>query len=95
MKAITNDIKKKIRKFDKPDTNVSREFQFYGYELAKKLSDLKHKALYIKLAKEEPRDLLEKAYRFAIDYREAKSKAKLFMFKLKELKEARFTREIK
>jgi predicted metal-dependent phosphoesterase TrpH len=43
--------------------------------------------LYIKLAKEENRTLLENALSFALDYPKAKSKPKIFMWKLKELKE--------
>ena len=30
---------------------VSREFQQYGYDLAQELNDMKHKSLYIKMAK--------------------------------------------
>ena len=65
---------------------ISREFQDYGYRLAEKLSDLKHKALYIKLAKEQPRSLLEEALNFVKDASNVKNRAKLFMWKLKELK---------
>ncbi len=65
---------------------ISREFQDYGYRLALKLGDLKHKSLYIKLAKETPRALLEQAYSFAVDYPNAKNKGRLFMWKLKQLK---------
>lgn len=68
------------------DKYISREFQKYGYELAKELRDLKHKALYIKLAKELPRALLEEARNFVKDASSVKSPAKLFMWKLTELK---------
>ncbi len=64
---------------------VSKEFQDYGYRLALKLGELKSVSLYIKLAKEKPRAWLEQAYSFAIDYPNAKSKGKLFMWKLNEL----------
>ncbi len=65
---------------------MSREFQDYGYRLSLKLSDMDHKALYIKLAKQEDRGLIEKALSFAIDYPKAKNKARIFMWKLRELK---------
>lgn len=65
---------------------VSREFQDYGYRLAEELSDLKHKALYIKLAKEFPRPILEEARNFVKDATNVRSPAKLFMWKLGELK---------
>jgi hypothetical protein len=71
------------------DKYISREFQKYGYDLADELGDLKRKALYIKLAKEEPRALLEAARNFVKDAYEVKSKAKLFMWKLSELKKAK------
>ena len=66
---------------------ISQEFQDFGYRLALKLDDLDQKSLYIKLAKEEDRGMLERALSFAIDYPQAKNKAKIFMWKLKELKE--------
>ena len=65
---------------------ISREFQQYGYELAEELGDLKHKALYIKLAKETPRQYLEAARSFVKDAVNVNSKGKLFMWKLSQLK---------
>lgn len=75
-----------LKKFDPlRDKYISREFQKYGYDLAVELNDLKHKALYIKMAKETPRAILEKARYFVKDAK-ARNKARLFMWKLKELK---------
>lgn len=68
---------------------VTQEFQDYGYRLAAELNDLKHKSLYIKLAKEEERDLLESARSYVLDADSARSKAKLFMWKLQKLREER------
>lgn len=68
------------------DKYISREFQKYGYELAEELNDLRHKALYIKLAKELPRPLLEQARNFVKDAKNVKNPAKLFMWKLTELR---------
>ena len=45
---------------------ISREYQDYGYRLAAELGDLKHKTLYIKLAKEVSRALLEQTKSFVI-----------------------------
>jgi len=67
------------------DKYISREFQKYGYDLSMELGDPEHKALYIKMAKEVPRAILEKARYFVKDAR-ARSKAKLFMWKVKELR---------
>lgn len=66
---------------------ISREFQDFGYRLAVKLGDLEHKSLYIKLAKEEDRWLLEKALRYVSDAKNVKSKARLFMWKIKKMKQ--------
>lgn len=64
---------------------ISKEYQDWGYRLAVELGDEKHKALYIKLAKEVDRSILEKCRSFVIDSN-ADSKGALFMWKLKELK---------
>lgn len=76
-----------LKKFETDkDKYISREFQKYGYDLAEELGDLKNKSLYIKLAKETPRGLLESARNFVKDARKVKSKPKLFMWKLTQLK---------
>ncbi len=67
---------------------ISQEFQDYGYRLAVELEDLAHKSLYIRLAKTSPRALLEQARSFVSDAK-ADSKAKLFMWKLKQLRLAK------
>jgi len=68
------------------DKYISREFQKYGYELALELGDLKNKSLYIKLAKETPRGLMEAARSFVKDAQNAKNKGALYMWKLKQIK---------
>lgn len=65
---------------------ISHEFQNYGYRLAVDLDDLAHKSLYIRLAKTMPRQILEQARSFAVDAEHAKSKARLFMWKMKEIR---------
>lgn len=66
---------------------ITQEFQDFGYRLAVELEDLKHKSLYIKMSKEVDRVLLERALSFVKDAASAKSKAKLFMWKVKQLKQ--------
>ena len=73
-------------KFKDRPKNLSREFQHYGVYLAESLDDTKHYSLYIKLAKEIERGLLEEALNFTKGYYNAKNKAKVFMWRLKELK---------
>lgn len=65
---------------------VTKEFQDFGYRLAVQLGDLNHKALYIKLAKNTDRRLLEQALSFTLDYPQAKNRGRIFMWKLKELR---------
>lgn len=77
------------------DKYISREFQKYGYDLAEELGDLEHKSLYIKLAKETPRGLLETARNFVKDAYNVKSKPRLFMWKLKQLKTQKSNRKTK
>lgn len=69
------------------DKYISREFQAYGIYLAETLADYTHKSLYIRLAKTVPRAILEKALSFVKDA-QATSRAKLFMWKMKELRKA-------
>jgi hypothetical protein len=69
------------------DKYISREFQKYGYDLAKELGDLKNKSLYIKLAKETPRAFLENARNYVKDAYEVQNPTALFLWKLKKLKE--------
>lgn len=80
-KAIT-EVKYKNR-----PKNITREFQMYGVFLAESLEDTKHYSLYIKLAKELPRAILEEALNFTKGYYNAKNKAKVFMWRLKQLKD--------
>ena len=70
---------------DRPK-NIAHEFQMYGVFLAEVLDDTKHYSLYIKLAKELPRSLLEEALNFTKEYYGAKSKAKIFMWRLTQLR---------
>jgi hypothetical protein len=65
---------------------ITQEFQDYGYRLAVGLNDLKHKSLYIKMAKTHKRAILDRALSFVQDANSARSKAKLFMWKVKQLK---------
>ena len=65
---------------------VSREFQDFGLRLARELNDMKNKSLYIKLAKTVPRHILEEAKNSIKDASNVRSKAKLFMWKLAQIK---------
>jgi hypothetical protein len=82
-------------KLDDTDKYISREFQKYAYDLAEELGDMEHKSLYMKLAKETPRILLERARSFVADAQNARSKGRLFMWKLSQLKDESKIKKIK
>jgi|OpeIllAssembly_1097287.scaffolds.fasta_scaffold773794_2 hypothetical protein len=65
---------------------IKTEHQDYGIRLATRLCDRDHKGLYIRLAKELPRNIIEAAAQFAIDYpvkSQDGNKGRVFMWKLK------------
>lgn len=64
---------------------ISREWQDYAYRLALELEDKLHLSLYMRLCKNTSRALLEEARSFVRDAK-ANNKARLFMWKLKQLK---------
>lgn len=84
MKSL-NQIIAETKHKDRPK-NIAHEFQMFGVFLAESLNDTKHYSLYIKLAKEVDRKILEEALNFTKGYTSAKSKARVFMWKLMELK---------
>lgn len=65
---------------------ITREFQDYGYRLAMELGDERNKSLYIKLAKETDRKLLEQARTFVKDAKNVRNRGKLFMWALTKLR---------
>jgi hypothetical protein len=68
------------------DTQAPRhEFQSYAYRLAYDLNDLENLKIYMRLAKNIERTLLEQAYAYAIDT-DTKNKAKIFFWKVKDLR---------
>ncbi len=81
IKLVIADTKHK----DRPK-NIAYEFQQYGTYLAESLNDTKRYSLYIKLAKEVDRTLLEEALSFTKGYYSAKSRARVFMWRLTELR---------
>lgn len=78
---------------DDRDKYLTREFQEFGIFLAEKLGDMGHKALYIKMAKTTPRVILDQALSFVLDS-QANSKARLFMWKVKQLKDAQVSNTV-
>jgi hypothetical protein len=66
---------------------VKTDFQAYGLKLAKELGDWKNKSLYIRLAKTIDRKILDQARYFVKDQLNIQTPYKLFMWKLKELRQ--------
>lgn len=84
MKSIKDILKEKMEK--QGAVHAKHEFQEYGIWLSEQLHDKKHKALYIKLAKEKTRSLLERAKVFAMDYNsKSVNRGRLFMWKLQQI----------
>ena len=77
------------------DTRSKHEFQAYGNRLADELGDPKHRTLYIKLAKEEDRVLLDQAREFVVGQKNIQTPGRLFMWKLGELKKEKLNEETK
>jgi hypothetical protein len=92
MKTVSDIIQsKKLKK----DYRNSYEYQAFGNSLADTFGDPKHRALYIKLAKNEDRELLEKARDFVLDSENATTKGKLFMWKFSQLKKEKLGKTLK
>ena len=70
---------------------VKNEFQAYGLELAKELKDWKNRSLYIRLAKNIPRKILDQARYFVKDQIPGtiETPYKLFMWKLKQIRQSK------
>lgn len=91
------DLKDQLDKYKKTIESrqkyVKNEYQAYGLELAKELGDWKNRSLYIRLAKNVDRKTLETARYFIKDQDKSKLKTpyKLFMWKLKELRNTKKT----
>ncbi len=73
---------------------ISREWQDYAYRLALALDDVAHTAIYMRIVKSNPRELVERAKSFVMDAG-ARSKGKMFMWKLKQIKEEIVERKIR
>ncbi len=89
MKSISRVIEE--TKGVKRPTNLHTEFQHYGVFVADELGDTKHYSLYIKLCKEVDRNLINQALNYAKGYTSARSKPKVFMWKLAELRSTQGT----
>lgn len=85
---LSETLEKYKKTIERRHKYVKNEFQAYGLQLAEELEDWKNKSLYIRLAKNTDHTLLEKARYFIKDQSPGviKSKAKLFMWKLGNLK---------
>ena len=78
-----------LRKLSKRDSasRIKYEFQAYGQRLAKELGDLQRETLYMKLAKEVDRRLIEQAREYVLGSENVRNRGALFMYKLKQLRD--------
>lgn len=91
---VLGDLLKQYNVSDK-GKYISREWQDYAYRLAVELNDLKNKSLYMRLAKQTERGLLEQARVFVKDANNVRHRGKLFLWALTKLKKGEPLYEIK
>ncbi len=71
---------------------AKHEWQIYAYNLARWLGDLERVSFYMQLAKTEDRNLIQGAWDF-VKESNPKSKPKLFLWKLSQLRKERAEKE--
>ena len=86
MRSISDILKDKELK---KDHRNKYEFQAFGNRLAEELGEPHKRSMYIRMAKNENRGLLEAAREYVIGSEKATTKGKLFLCKLAQLKKAR------
>ncbi len=86
MKQIQQLIQDK-RRYAKDKRTIRYEFQAYAQRLAEELQDGKKMTLYMKLAKEVDRSLLEQAREHVLGSERVRNPGALFMYKLKQLRD--------
>ena len=69
----------------KRDKHAHYEFQAFAYKIAHDLNDLENLKIYMRMAKNVERSLMERAYSYALDA-QTEFKGRKFMWKLKELR---------
>lgn len=65
--------------------HIAYEWQDYAYRLAVELDDTERASLYMRLVKNTKRHILEEAFNFVKGANNVKNKARLFMWKIKEI----------
>ncbi|MCB8944354.1 MAG: hypothetical protein H6658_11445 [Ardenticatenaceae bacterium] len=86
MQQIQQLLQQKKRNGQK-NPRLRYEFQAYGQRLAQDLQDFAKETLYMKLAKEVDRTLLEQAREHVLGSEGVRNRGALFMYKLKELRD--------
>ncbi len=80
-------LDKYVHEDENKQRRISREWQDYAYRLAVELGDVEHTSLYMRMCKNTPRYVLEEALIFVKGASKVRSKAKLFMWKVKQIRE--------
>ena len=86
MKQIQQFIQKS-RRGNSNTRTIRYEFQAYAQRLAEELQEGHKVTLYMKLAKEVDRTLLEQAREHVLGSDKVRNRGALFMFKLKQLRD--------
>lgn len=85
MESIQDLLKNKLQDKPQESKHVTQEFQSYALYLAEQLNDMKHRGIYMRMAKTMPRGILSSALSFVSDANTT-NKAKLFMWKVKQIR---------
>jgi hypothetical protein len=84
--SLMTDILDKYELETDKQKRISREWQDYAYRLSLELDDKGHVPIYMRMCKNVDRSILEEARTFVKASTNAKNKARLFMWKVKELR---------
>ena len=86
-KNIKDILDKRLETLGKKPVYAKYEWQDFGVRVAKELGDESRAGMYIKMARNYGQEILEEALDFVKEAKNVKSKPKLFLWKLKQLKE--------
>ena len=65
---------------------ITQEFQDYGYRLACEMGEEKKKSMYIKMAKDVDRGIMERARTFVLDAENVRNRGRLFVWAVNKMK---------
>lgn len=80
-------VDEKLKTLGKKPVYAKHEWQDFGVRVARELGDEKKAGMYIKLTRNYGKEIVEEALDFVKEATNVKSKPRLFLWKLKKLKD--------